>query len=238
MTMASVTARSIRDRVTQVLESDRRIAFLSKLAWELVIAVRGRYPAPDTGAYREVGEYICLNEILHNLTSQLWSNLDHSKGGYPDGALIEGIFGKSRAWHCENASEEALRKAVVRTAPHASRTGANGSTKPVAAAIALLSSDRRREFLAEWIVQLTSATRAIRPPSNPELAALVAGLACLNEQLYLVAETLGTDLGSSDTAREDGQFVEALVVAVNAGGCGGYLRYAFERALASMAVPA
>jgi hypothetical protein len=236
--MASVAATSIRDRVADVVSSDRRLAFLSKLAWELVIAVRACYPAPETNAYRDLGEYICLNEILHNLTSQLWSELDHGSSGYPNQALVEGILGKSRGWHCENASQGALREAVVRTAPRGSRTGTNGPTDLVATAIELLASDRRRGLLAEWFAQLTSATRTVRRPSDPELAPIVSGFACLNGLLYLVAEALRADLSDSDIAQDDAQIVEKLIAAANAGGCGGHLRQKFERTLAAVAVQA
>jgi hypothetical protein len=233
--MASGTATTIRDRVAEVVSSDRRLPFLSKLAWELVIDVRARYPAPDTDAYRELEEYICINEILHTLTSQLASDLDHGRGGYPNQALVDGIFGKSRAWHCGEASQRALRQAVDRTTRRASEAGANGSTETVATEVALLVSERRRGFLAEWIAQLTITARAIRPPSNPELARIVAGFACLNEQLYLVAETLRTDLSGSDTAQDGANLVETLIASANAGGCGGSLRSAFERTLAAVA---
>jgi hypothetical protein len=161
--MASVTATTIRDRVAQVVHSDRRLPFLSKLAWELVIDVRARYPAPDTDAYRELEEYICLNEILHDLTSQLWSDLDYGRGGYPNQALVGGVISKSRALHCEVAAEEAFREAVLRTAPDVSRISTNGSIDSDAAASALLDSDRRRMFLAEWIAQIK-----IAPPASSD----------------------------------------------------------------------
>ncbi|HEY7033752.1 MAG TPA: hypothetical protein VH482_20620 [Thermomicrobiales bacterium] len=233
--MANAAATHIRDRVAEIVGSDRRLAFLSRLAWELVIDVRAYYPAPDTDAYRTLGQFICLNELLHNLTSQLRSDLDHGRGGYPDRALVDGVFSKSRAWRCEDSAQQAFREAVASTTPDAS---SNGSAGPNAAASALLESDQRRVFLAEWFVHLTLSARAIRPPFDSELAPIVADFKCLNDLLYLVAEAIRRNVSEPATTTDGAGFVETLIAAANAGGCGGSLRYAFERTMAAGAVSA
>lgn len=227
--MARVAARSIRDRVAEGIGSDQRSAFLSKLAWDLVLAARDCYPGHDTKAYRDLEDYVCLNEVLHNLTSQRRIDFGHGRGGYPDRALIEGIVSKSHSWQCETASEEALRMAIAQTGDGGQGTATDGPVALTQAAIALLASNRRQEFLADWFVQLASATRSIRPPDAPELVTIVATVACLNELLELVANALRAYVKGRDSEQDAARFADALIMVANAGRCGGCS--ALERAL-------
>jgi hypothetical protein len=179
--------------------------------------------------------YICVNEILHNLTSQLWSDLDHGRDGYPDQALIEGMLNKARVWGCEQTWRGAMRVAIEQCVPSDVAYGMTGSKDDLHAAVKILASDRRREFLAELFLRLTSAARALSPPSDPDLISVTDALTCTNELLLLVAEQLRADLDPRQTAHADAEFIESLISAANTGGCGGNLRYLLERTLAAVA---
>jgi hypothetical protein len=230
--MASVAAISVRDRVSQALNSDHRLPVLSKLAWELVILNRGYYPPPDTAASRQLGASICVNEILHNLTSQIWSDLDHGRGGYPDQALVEGMLSKARVWHCEETCREAFRQAIERFTPQSATRAAYGMAEVLDPALMILASDHRLMFLTELLCQIADAALAIASPSLPELAPYIAGFGCINGLLVRVAWQLRADVSSTEASQVASEFIESLISAANSGLCGGDLRYAFERTLA------
>jgi hypothetical protein len=235
--MASIAPTRVRDLVEEALGSDRRLTFLAKLAWELVVSNRGYYPDPDTDLYRQAGMSICVNEILHNLTSQIWSDLDHGRGGYPDQALIGGMLSKARVWKCEEIWNIMVQRAVERCDLPATASGSVDPSNGLAPALRILASDRRHDFLAELFVQLAGAARDISYPLDAELVPYARGFACTNELLVLVAERLRADLRTHGTAQIDAEFIGTLIDSANARGCGGDLRYLFERTLAATALP-
>ena len=234
--MASGSATSLRDRATEALGSDRYAPFLARVAWELVVANRGLYPEPETVAYRQLGAMICVNEILHSLTSQYLSDFGDGRGGYSDRALIDDVLGKSRLWRCEETCSEAMRGAIEQT-EHWSQTGrANGVTDLPDAALAVLASDQRGRFLAQLILRLLGAALSVPTPSDPNLTPHIAGFRCRYELLSLVARALLGGAGMDEPIRDAPRFVETLIGTANSGRCGGDLRHAFERALATATV--
>jgi hypothetical protein len=86
------------------------------------------------------------------------------------------------------------------------------------------------------LLRLASAARAFSQLADPELVSFASALVCTNDLLVLVAERLLTDLSTHDTAPVDAHFVTELIGSANARGCGGNLRYLFERTLAEVAV--
>jgi hypothetical protein len=229
--MTTITSNTTRDRVAATLDSERRLPFLAKLAWEMVISNRASYPDPTTDQYRQAEPSICLNEILHALTSQIWSDVDKVSWGFPDRALFEVMVSKSRAWRCEATCRDALRASIRRFVSATIAPDTNGLAITIEKGIELRGSDRRPAFLADLLYRLTDAARAISLPSTPELTPYTDALRCMNRLLFHVAEQVRTDVENGGVARNDTGFVQSLIAIANEGRCGGDLRYAFERTL-------
>jgi hypothetical protein len=125
MPASDPTASDVYERAVACLGSDRRLAFLAELVYELSLAARGLYPPDGTEARRAVAGFIAHNEMFQVLADPLRADLGGREGGYPDRALIEALVSKARIWGREATLRSALNHALDETmASDAAVTGA------------------------------------------------------------------------------------------------------------------
>ena len=118
MTASDPTVTDVYERSEACLGSDRRLAFLAELVYELSLAARGLYPPDGTDEREAVAGFIAHNEMLQVLSASLRADLGGRGRGYPDRALVEALAGKARTWGREAILKAALKYALAETVSH------------------------------------------------------------------------------------------------------------------------
>jgi hypothetical protein len=103
----------VLDQALDCLGSEPRTTFLVNLYYELTVAARNLYPAPDTGAHREAAGFICFNELHHIIAGRLRGDLN-VRGVLPsDPGLFRRMVETARRGGCEGSLGWALSRAVA-----------------------------------------------------------------------------------------------------------------------------
>ena len=92
------------------LPLDNRVNFLSSLALELTISMRGAYPTL-VGEKVSLMKLMGLNEVQHTVAGQLKKMLAKDNDRYPDDVFFDILFEKAKGSFCDEELFAAIRYA-------------------------------------------------------------------------------------------------------------------------------